>query len=398
MCNLPQLSKMSIMKQKNAILPQLRFPQFSAAWEVKKLEEIASVQRGRFSPRPRNNPIYYGGDIPFVQTSDVVKSRGKIAKYSQTLNTKGLGVSRKFKRGTILITIAANIGYTGILEIDMACPDSLVGITPNENVYNYFLHYIFQIERPKMDYLAIAAAQKNINVHFLKTYAIKLPVFAEQQKIGNFLSSTDQCINNLNKQLALWQRYKQGILQQIFNRQLRFKQAKGKDYPVWVEKKLGEIALKKSSSIAANTIKNNMGKYVIYGASGMLKHINFFQEEQMYIGIIKDGAGVGRTLLCEAKSSVLGTLDIIKPKVGVNILFLYYVLGQICFKRYIVGSTIPHIYFNSYKTQKLLLPTLPEQQKIGNFLVDIDSKINHLRTRVAKVQAFKKGLLQQLFV
>ena len=94
-------------------------------WDVVKLNEKSSIQRGRFSPRPRNDPQFYNGDYPFVQTNDVVNSKGKITTYSQTLNEKGLKVSKLFPQGTILMTIAANIGFTGILTRDMTCPDSL---------------------------------------------------------------------------------------------------------------------------------------------------------------------------------------------------------------------------------------------------------------------------------
>ena len=107
-------------------------------WEVKELGEVAFLKRGKFTPRPRNNPIFYGGDIPFVQTGDVTNSNGKIMEYTQTLNEGGLAVSALFKKGTILMTIAANIGYTGILQIDMACPDRLVAIDGLEKIDNVF--------------------------------------------------------------------------------------------------------------------------------------------------------------------------------------------------------------------------------------------------------------------
>ena len=131
------------------LIPELRFPGFKDNWEEKKLGEISKVERGRFSPRPRNNPIYYNGDIPFVQTSDVVNSKGRIINYTQTLNEKGLKVSKLFPKGTILITIAANIGYSGVLQIDMACPDSLIGIKCYKNTSNYFLHYLLEIANQK---------------------------------------------------------------------------------------------------------------------------------------------------------------------------------------------------------------------------------------------------------
>ncbi len=112
-------------KKVNTKLPKLRFAEFKdREWNVYKLLEIASVERGKFTARPRNSPKYYGGSIPFVQTGDIKNSGGKISSYSQTLNEQGLEVSRLFSKGSILLTIAANIGDVAITEIDVACPDS----------------------------------------------------------------------------------------------------------------------------------------------------------------------------------------------------------------------------------------------------------------------------------
>src|SRR5690606_14922347 len=105
----------------------------------------------------------------------VVNSNGEIDSYSQTLNEKGLKVSKLFPKGTILITIAANIGYSGVLQKDMACPDSLVGLRCDKETNNVFLNYILIKEQPNMDYLAVAAAQKNINIEFLKPYKVFIP-------------------------------------------------------------------------------------------------------------------------------------------------------------------------------------------------------------------------------
>ena len=76
-----------------------------------------------------------------------------------------------------------------------------------------------------------------------------------------------------------------------------------------------------------DAIEDNFGDYIIYGASGILKGVDFFREEDEYISIVKDGAGVGRVFLCASKSSVLGTLDIIKP-IGGNLSYLFYFLQQ----------------------------------------------------------------------
>jgi type I restriction enzyme S subunit len=157
------------------------------SWEVVELNTITRIERGKFGHRPRNEPRFYGGDIPFVQTGDVSNCDGHIREYNQTLNEDGLAISRMFPAGTILITIAANIGYTGILCFDSACPDSLIAITPNDDVEAQFLNYYLTTQQPVMDRLAPRGTQKNINIQFLKPWPIPLPGKKEQLEIAAIL-------------------------------------------------------------------------------------------------------------------------------------------------------------------------------------------------------------------
>ncbi len=160
-------------------------------WDVVRLGEIAQIERGKFAHRPRNDPDFYGGSIPFIQTGDVTASNGRIRSYTQTLNDRGLSVSRTFPKGTIVITIAANIGYSGILQFECAFPDSLIGITPDDRVDNVFLEYYLQTQQPRMDRMAPRGTQKNINIQFLKPWPVLVPPPSEQRDIVAVLTSLD---------------------------------------------------------------------------------------------------------------------------------------------------------------------------------------------------------------
>jgi type I restriction enzyme S subunit len=165
------------------------------SWGVAPLGEIARIERGKFSHRPRNDPRFYGGEHPFVQTGDVSNCDGYIRSYTQTLNNAGLAISKMFPAGTILITIAANIGFTGILEFDAACPDSLVGITPNDSLHSQYLNYYLMTQQPAMDRLAPKGTQKNINIQFLKPWPVPVPPLPQQVEIAKALSASDQKTN-----------------------------------------------------------------------------------------------------------------------------------------------------------------------------------------------------------
>ncbi len=161
------------------------------SWEVVELGKLAKIERGKFSHRPRNEPRFYGGEHPFVQTGDVANCDGYVRSYTQTLNEDGLAISKMFSAGTILITIAANIGFTGILQFDSACPDSLIGITTSKTIRTEFLNYYLMTQQPLMDRLAPRGTQKNINIQFLKPWPIALPSITEQDKIVEILEATD---------------------------------------------------------------------------------------------------------------------------------------------------------------------------------------------------------------
>lgn len=158
-------------------------------WKVLPLEKVAEVERGKFSHRPRNEPRFYGGPYPFIQTGEVTASGGRIRTYTQSLNDEGLAISRLFPKGTILMTIAANIGETAIAEFDVAFPDSLVGIVATENMDNRFLEYYLRTRKKHLNGLAPASAQKNINLETLRPYPVPLPPRKEQVAIADALDA-----------------------------------------------------------------------------------------------------------------------------------------------------------------------------------------------------------------
>ena len=165
-----------------------------ACWNIVRLEDMAKVERGKFAHRPRNEPRFYGGTVPFIQTSDVVQASRIINQHSQTLNDEGLAISRLFPAGTIVITIAANIGETAIAAYPMAFPDSLVGITPT-GVDPSFLEYFLRTQKRRLNRFAPESAQKNINLEDIRPMMIPVPPTKEQCSIISVLDSTSNAFD-----------------------------------------------------------------------------------------------------------------------------------------------------------------------------------------------------------
>ncbi|UDF36252.1 UNVERIFIED_ORG: restriction endonuclease subunit S [Shinella sp. XGS7] len=196
-----------------------------AAWSVQTLEQVAVVERGKFSARPRNDPKYFeGGDIPFVQTGDVAKSGRLISTASQFLNEAGLKVSKLFEPGTIFLTIAANIGDVAIAAIPMACPDSVVGIRAVEGACDpAWLYYLLSANKGYFDSRATQNAQKNINLQVLRPFRFAMPPPAEQAQIGLMLTALDEKLESLGRRLHHHQTLKRGLMQKLLTGEWRVK-------------------------------------------------------------------------------------------------------------------------------------------------------------------------------
>lgn len=185
-------------------------------WTNKRLDELAFVERGKFSARPRNDPKYYGGDIPFVQTGDVSASVDFLTTFSQTLNRDGLKVSKMFPKNAILMTIAANIGDTAITAFDVACPDSVVAVTPIPHESNvYWLKCALDAKKSELSGLATQNAQKNINLQVLRPLLLLTPPKYEQDKIAEIILKWSAAIAVTKKLVANSRAQKKALMQQL---------------------------------------------------------------------------------------------------------------------------------------------------------------------------------------
>ncbi|HCX7761714.1 TPA: restriction endonuclease subunit S, partial [Escherichia coli] len=146
-------------------------------WEWSYLSDIGILARGRSKHRPRNDPtLYADGTIPLVQTGDVARSNGCINTYSALYNQLGLSQSKLWNKGTLCITIAANIADSGILNFDACFPDSVVGFTPYENeIPVLYFHYFMMTIKSTLEKFAPSTAQKNINIDILSQLFFPCP-------------------------------------------------------------------------------------------------------------------------------------------------------------------------------------------------------------------------------
>ena len=381
------------------VAPKLRFQEFDDAWSNSKIDDIAVVTSG--GTPSRSNLTFWDGNIPWVTTSLV--DFNIIQSAEEFITQKGLDNSsaKLFPKNTILMAMygqGITRGKVAILGIDATTNQACAAIKLQSNYDTQFIFQNLMSRYEEIRDLSNDGGQKNLSAGIIKEIEVYYPEKTEQIKIASFLSVVDEKISQFNQKHELLSQYKQGMMQKLFSQQIRFKADDGSEFGEWQENQLLDLSTKKSSKVTAKDIEDNDGDYIVFGPSGHFRNIISFTQSEAYIAIVKDGAGAGRLFLMPEKSSVLGTLEIVKPNLNIQLNFLFYRMQLIDFSSYIKGSTIPHVYFKDYSQEKIYLPCLEEQTKIANFLSAIDQKIEVVAQQIEQAKTWKKGLLQQMFI
>ena len=156
------------------------------------LMELGELGRGVSKHRPRNDSKLLGGKYPLIQTGDVANSGLYITSYNSTYSELGLKQSKMWNKGTLCITIAANIAKTAILEFDACFPDSIVGFIAGEQTNNIFIHYWFSFFQKIIETQAPESAQKNINLKILSELKVIVPEKEKQNEFAAFVQQIDK--------------------------------------------------------------------------------------------------------------------------------------------------------------------------------------------------------------
>jgi type I restriction enzyme, S subunit len=382
-------------------------------WDICALEDLALVERGKFSARPRNDPKYYGGHMPFVQTGDVTSAGTYLKSYTQTLNDDGISVSKVFPKNTILITIAANIGDTVITTFNVACPDSVVAIQPYEDkVDAFWLKKILEIKKQGLDSQSTQNAQKNINLQVLKPLQIKTPPLREQKKIAQILFTWDKAITTTEQLLANGQQQKKALMQQLLIGKKRLLDDNGVRFNErWTSTSL--LKFIKESRIVGRT--GDMAKKLTVKLYGL----GVFPKDEKRIGskstkYYRRAAGQfiyskldflngAFGIIPEGLDGYESTLDLpafdFLPGVCVH-WFIYYVSREEFYTANLGlangGRKARRVNPKDFLQIKIPSPCLEEQQKIAAVLSATDQEIDALQKKLDYLRQEKKALMQQL--
>jgi len=198
-------------------------------WQVQQIKRNCSLVRGQFTHRPRNDPALYDGPYPFVQTGDITAAGKYIRTYSQTLNELGLSVSKRFPKGTLVMSIAANIGDVAILDFEACFPDSMIGMIPGHKTNLDFLYYLMRAMRGILLRSAVLSTQLNLNYVRIGTNFAPFPPLPEQAAIAEFLDEKERefqaIIATIQSQIDTLTAYRKSLIHECVTGQRRITEA-----------------------------------------------------------------------------------------------------------------------------------------------------------------------------
>jgi type I restriction enzyme S subunit len=398
--------------KKKSLVPALRFGEFVGEWERKKLGELGSFKGG--GTPSTSVKKYWSGNIPWISSSDILDGDIHNIKIHRFLTQEGISNSatKIIPKNSILLISRVGVGKLAINKVDLCTSQDFANFIP-KICDNYFIGYFLIARKNILINFAQGTSIKGFTTSDIKTLGVNLPKLPEQQKIANFLSSVDKKIEQLRQKVSLLEDYKKGVMQQIFSQQIRFKDDNGEAFADWEAKKLGEVGSFFSGGTPKSTNRSFYIGNIAFIGSGNIhdKEVSNFISEKAFnsssakliekgdLLVALYGANSGDVAISQMNGAINQAILCIRSK-SENIKFLLYLLllnKEKIISKYLQGGQ-GNLSASIIKKLKYCFPSINEQQRIANYLSSLDEKIQQTKTQLKQAQAFKKGLLQQLFV
>lgn len=387
------------------MIPQLRFPEFTDEWQVKKLGDAdLYVADGNYGEMyPKSSEMKDTG-IPFIRANNLKNGRliWQDMKYISPELHQVLK-SGHLKTNDILITTRGDIGTTAFVTKDFDNANinaQICLLRSGDKLIPEFVFQTLQTRNSKKQVMSLqtGSALKQLPKGKLALIRFGIPSKPEQEKIADFLTAVDERIAVGEKKLELLETYKRGVMQKIFSQQIRFKNENGKPYPDWEEKKLGEISVIKTGKKDANIAKSD-GEYRFYTCSRDYLHTDVYSFEGEAI-LVAGNADVGLCHYYNGKFEAYQRTYVLQ-NFKTDGKYLYRYLSHF-FRQYALGlmqsSAMTYITLGTLENFTVPLPSEEEQQKIAIFLTTLDDKITAEKSKLTVSRQFKKALLQRMFV
>ena len=387
-------------------------------WTIKYLSDFGRVQSG--GTPSTSSPDYWDGDIPWCTPSDITRAPTKyINSTERTITEAGLNNSSAIvmPAGSILLCTRATIGELKINSIPMATNQGFKNIAIGDNGNAEFFYYLLQTKKNSMLELAIGSTFLEISKTALCKIPLQIPTRDEQNRIAEALSTIDELITILEKQISKRTVTKQGAIQELLTGKKRLPGFSGE----WSDYLLGDLGVFiKGSGISR--AESNSGRipavrygelytahqnYVTHFVSHISKEVAA-KAKQVYKGDILFAAS-GETKTEIGKCAAIiddqtvyagGDILIFRPHEPHNPVFMGTLLNtaEVCRQRAEKGQgdAVVHIHADSLGSIKIKMPEIKEQDAIAEILLGMDKEIEILEKKLEKYRQIKQGMMQQL--
>ncbi len=395
-------------------------------WKTYKLGDLGTLARGKSKHRPRDASFLYGGKYPFIQTGDIKAANHKISSHNQTLSDEGLKQSKLWDKGTICITIAANIADTAILAYPACFPDSVIGFVPNKEVCDVdFMEYQLQFAKRNLQSHSIGSVQDNINLGTFQNFTVTIPDLPTQTQIAQILSSLDDKIE-LNLQMnqtleamaqALFKEWFVNFnfpsselgLEGLNDDRIFYKKGKKENKEIlptsnqqnhnsdnlpkgWRMGKLGDISTNfdnKRVPLSSMQRKDRQGIYPYYGAATIFDYIDDYIFDGTFLLMGEDGTvqtdeGFPLLQYVWGKFWVNNHTHVLQGKIPFSTEYLYLLLSKTNITHLITGAVQPKINQGNMNKIECVLPTV---QILNDFQKVIDPIFEKIKSNKIQIQS-----------
>ena len=374
-------------------------------WSIKTIDEIAVVKSG--GTPSRKEPAYWGGDIPWVTTTEV--QFNTIFDTEQKITTAGLENSsaKLFPAGTLLMAMygqGKTRGQIAKLGIEASTNQACAAILIKDNYYTNFYYQYLQGQYKNIRNLSNSGGQKNLSSGLVKTIKVPAPPLPEQKKIAKILSTWDKAITTTEQLIANSQQQKKALMQQLLTGKKRLAGFSGE----WEKKRLDKVAeiIMGSSPKSSSYNDDKYGLPLLQGNADIKNRISVprvFTSQVTKECFVKDillsvRAPVGTVAVSNHHACIGRGIAAIRGKGKTSQEFLYQWLlaFEPRWQSFSQGSTFEAINSNDIRSLLLLLPKFEEQQKIAQVLSSADQEIETLQQKLNFLKEEKKAQMQQL--
>lgn len=351
-------------------------------WELKTLNELGFVGRGKSRHRPRNAEHLYGGIYPFIQTGDIQKANFYITEYSQTYSEDGLAQSKLWNQGTMVISIVgANTAETAILGFDACFPDSVIGFVPDKLKTDVkFVKYNLEYLKSHLKSISEGTARENLSLEKLLSIKIPTPPLNTQQKISSILSAYDDLIENNLKRIKLLEE------KALMEYRIIFSENELSEFP------LDDVWEIKYGKNLPQTKITESGKYPVYGAAGRIGFYEEFNYEFPVALVTSRGNGSGVAHRTNQSAFVTNNSFAFVPKeefVNVHFHLAEMILRDLELTQLRSGTAQPQLTIAGLIGVKLKLPkkeSLHEFNKIVDPVFDLIFTLENQNTKLREAR------------